>query len=522
VSYPKNIVQLRPTKGINVDLPPSEVGNEFYTTANNMHFRDGFASRTLGEVQVYPNLLSNLRNIINLQVAGINYWVYTGENTITAVTGSTHSDITPIGGLTTRDDPNTYTTSLLNGILTWNNGDDPPQFWDGVTGNPMTELPGWIAGDRAEAIRPFKFHLFALDLTESTAGQLPMNLKWSSAAAPGNIPTQWLPAADNDAGDTQLSDTPGAIIDAAPLRGAFIIYKQQSTYICDFIGGQFVFSFRKLFVTSGVLSRNCITEYNGRHFVLTDDDIVVHDGNQVQSLLDKRARRAVFSGLDQANFQSSFVVNYEKRKELWFCLPSAGNFFADTAIIYNLQEDAWSRRDLVETAHGAIGIVSDTTVDESWNADPDPWDGDLTRWDEQLFNASELSLVLASTNETTPTDSKMLEVDIGPDFDGVPVNGLLQKLEMHFDEPARLKLVKRCYPKVNANPGTEITFRIGGSDIIGGPITWSAPTVWTQGVSERLDLFAQGHYISFEASSTGAQPWELIGFDLELELRGYH
>ena len=177
---------------------------------------------------------------------------------------------------------------------------------------------------------------------------------------------------------------------------------------------------------------------------------------------------------------------------------------------------------MVEVAHVVTGIVIDTTIDKSWDSDAEAWNIDLTRWDEQLFNASQQSLVLASTDETTPTDSKLLEVDIGPDFDGVPITGLLQKLEMHFDEPDRLKLVKRCHPKINANPGTEITFRIGGSDIIGGPITWSPPTVWTQGVTERLDLFAQGRYISFEASSTGLQPWQLVGFDLEMELRGYH
>ncbi len=523
MSYPKNIIQLRPKRGLNSDLPPSEISMEEYSTGNNMHFREGFAQRSRGEVEIYDPLLSNLRNIINLQDnQGDNFWVYTGQDTISVVEGPTHTDITPVGGLVSRDDPNTYTTSLLNGLLIWNNGDDVPYFWDLVPANPLTELPGWIAGDRCEAMRPFKFHLFALDMTESVAGQLPMKIKWSSAAEPGAVPDSWTPAADNDAGDTQLSDTPGKIIDAAPLRGAFIIYKEHSTYICDYVAGQFVFNFRKLFVTSGVLSRNCITEYNGHHFVLTDDDIVRHDGNNIESLLDNRARRAVFSGLDVSNFQSSFVINYEKKKELWFCLPSAGNFFADVAVIYNLQEDAWSRRDLVECAHGNTGIVTDTIPDASWDADTQAWDLDLTAWDEQDGTNSQLSIVLASTDETVPTDSRLLEADAGSDFDGKPVNGLLQKLDMHFDEPDRVKIVKRIYPKVNANTGTEIVFRLGSSSQPGGAIAWSAPVTFTKGGQERIDTFAQGKYIAFEASSDGLLPWQLIGFDLEVEIRGYH
>ena len=523
MSYPKNIVQFRPKRGLNVDLPPSEISAEEYSQGNNVHFREGFAQRSLGEQQVYGTLLSNLRNIINLQSdAGENFWVYTGESLVTAVVGAVHSDITILAGLTTRDDPNTYTTSLLNNLLIWNNGDDVPQFWSSVAAQRMLELPGWIAGDRAEVVRPFKNHLFAGDMTESVAGRLPNKIKWSDAADPGFVPPGWTPTAAGDAGDVELSDTPGPIIDFLPLRGSLIIYKQHSTYICDFVGGQFVFSFRKLFHTSGVLARNCVTEYNGRHYVLTDDDIVVHDGNTIRSLLDDRARRAVFDNLDADNFQSSFVINYEKRKELWFCLPSAGNFFADKAVIYNLQEDAWSLRDLVEVAHGITGIVSDTTISDQWNDNTSLWNNEVRRWDQQLQNEAEQSIVLASTDEALPLTSRLLEADLPSDFDGVPVNGLLQKLEMHFDEPDRLKLVKRCYPKMSANTGTQVEIRLGGSDFPGGPITWSPPFTFIKDVTERVDAFAQGRYISFELSSSSLNPWQLIGFDLEVEMRGYH
>ena len=120
------------------------------------------------------------------------------------------------------------------------------------------------------------------------------------------------------------------------------------------------------------------------------------------------------------------------------------------------------------------------------------------------------------------TDSRLLEADVGTSFDGVPVNGVLQKLEMHFDEPDRVKLVKRVYPKVEANDSTAITIRVGGSERPGGAITWSAPATFIKGSQERIDTFAQGKYISFEASSTGINPWQLIGWDLEMELRGYH
>ena len=128
---------------------------------------------------------------------------------------------------------------------------------------------------------------------------------------------------------------------------------------------------------------------------------------------------------------------------------------------------------------------------------------------------------MGSTDETVATDSRLLEADRGSDFDGVPVEGLLQKLEMSFDEPDRLKIVKRVFPKVTANTGTEIDIRMGSSDFPGGAIAWSAPVTFIKGSVERIDTFAQGRYISFEASSDGQLPWQMIGFDLELEIRGY-
>ena len=522
MSLPKQIVQMRPARGVNVDLPPSEVSDEEVTFTRNIHFRNGLPSRTIGETQRYGTLLSNLRNIINVEAnSGTNFWVYTGEDSISSVQAMTHTDITPAGGLTSRDDPNTYTTSLLNGILCWNNGDDPPQFWDGVAANPMTELPGWIAGDRCEALRPFKNHLFALAMTESVGGSLPMKLKWSTAAAAGQIPGSWTPDITNEAGDTQLADTPGQIVDGLQLRSSFVIYKEGSTYLADFIGGQFVFSFRKLFVTSGILSRNCVTEYNGKHYALTDDDIIVHDGHTITSLLNKRARKAVFGGLDQSNFQSSFVINYEQQQEIWFCLPSAGNFYCDTVLIYNLVDDAWSQRDLVECAHGASGRVTDEVQDNTWDADSQAWDLDTTNWNAQQSSGSQRDMMLASTDEATPLASRLLEVDTGSDFDGVPINATIQKTSMHFGEPEKLKLIRRVWPKVQANAGTAIDIRIGSQMAIEDPIEWSASQSFIQGTTRHIDTFTQGRYLSFEASTVGGVQWQMSGFDLEMELRGY-
>ena len=165
MSYPKKIVKVRPIGGIVNDLPPSEVAPQFYTTGSNMHFRSSFAERTKGHKKVYSGTLTKLRNLINLQVAGVNYLVYHGTDESTVVTGSTHPDITKGAGLTGTTTANKITSGLLNGVHFMNNAVDAPLFWDGVPANAMTDLTGWCASTTCQAMRAVKCPLFAVEIS---------------------------------------------------------------------------------------------------------------------------------------------------------------------------------------------------------------------------------------------------------------------------------------------------------------------------------------------------------------------
>ena len=185
MSYPKKIVKVRPIGGIVADLPASEVAQQFYTAGENMHFRSSFAERTKGHAKVYTGTLTTLRNLSNCQIGSTNYWVYHGATTSSVVTGATHTDITKVG-LTGTTVANRITSGLLNGVHFFNNGIDAPQFWDGIPANKTADLTGWPASTTCKAMRAFKFHLFAMDISKP-AGEFPMQVLWSSAAAPGTI-----------------------------------------------------------------------------------------------------------------------------------------------------------------------------------------------------------------------------------------------------------------------------------------------------------------------------------------------
>jgi len=521
MSYPKKIVKVRPMGGIVNDIPAFEVAPQFYTSGENMHFRSNFAERTLGHAQVYTGTLSTLRNLNNVQIGSSNYWVYHGTDKSHVVTGATHNDITKALGITGTTAANSITSGLLNGVHFMNNGVDAPMFWDGIPANAMTDLTGWPASTTCKAMRAFKFHLFAMDISKP-AGDFEMQVLWSDAAAPGTIPSTWTPAATNEAGDVELSQTPGRVIDGAGLRSSFAMYKQHSAYLADYVGGNNIFNFRRMFITSGVLSRNCIAEYRGRHVVVTDGDIIITDGSVTESIADNRMRKFLFNQLDQTNFEATFVVNFAQENEVWVCFPAAGSTFCNLALVWDGVANAWGVRELPDITHAASGIVSDSTPSEFWDDDAGFWDDDTTTWNQQNFSHADDRIVMAQPDDVTPTSSQFLEVDSGKTFDGTNITANIVKHSMTFDEPNRVKFLRRLVPHIQGQAGTIVKIRAGSQMNCSDAIAWSTEQDFTVGTSACIDTFAQGRYLSFEFRSVGENPWCMTGFDVEAELRGYY
>ncbi len=465
--------------------------------------------------------LTTLRNISNCQVEGNNYWVYHGTDKSSVVLGGVHDDITKAGGITGSVVANVITSGLLNGVHFMNNGIDAPMFWDGIPANPMTDLTGWPASTTCKAMRAFKFHLFAMDISKP-AGEFPMQVLWSDAAAPGTIPSSWTPAATNESGDVELSQTPGQVIDGLALRSSFMLYKQHSAYIADYVRGNNIFNFRRAFITAGVLTRNCIAEYRGRHFVVTDGDIILTDGSTMESIADNRMRKFLFNQLDQTNFEATFVASFPKQNEIWVCFPSAGSTFCDLALIWDGVANAWGVRELPDIAHAAVGIVSDVAVSEFWDDDDEVWDDDTTTWNQQNFSNADDRFVLAQPDDNFPTSSKFFEVDSGRTFDGANIAACISKYSMSFDDPNRVKFLRRLVPHIEADAGTELKIRAGSQMVSSDPIAWSNEVTYKVGTDFQVDTFAQGKFLSFEFRSDAIEPWLITGFDVEAELRGYY
>ena len=511
MAMPKQLLRLRPRRGVATDVPAWSLPVDMLSQADNLVFRQGLAERAPSTVAVYdPPSVAPLI-LLNTQIGGTNFWIYASATAAYAVETSNHTDITHASGQQSNNNVAKLSLDLLNGVPFFNNGLDEPMYWDGDVGTNFVDLPGWTASETCEFMVPHRFHLFAFNMNEA-GGEFPNKIKWSDAAAPGNVPASWTPAATNEAGSTTLSDTPGELITAANMRGSLMIYKTGSTHIADYIGGNEVFAFRTLFVQSGALTRHSVVDVNGRHLVVTDGDIVMTDGNDIRSIAQDRQKRSLFTSLDQDNYENLFAVYYRQKNEVWICFPESGSSTCTRAMIYDVAHDAWGERDLAGISFGATGIINDTASDESWDSDSEVWDNDLTEWNRQNFSLATEELVLADS--ATPD---FLEVGRGSES----LTSTLARADIDFDAPERLKFVKRVHVRLDASSAIDFSVRIGTRNTLGDAVTWTSPVTFNSD-DGFANVLAIGKYISIELSATTDTTFKITGLDLEAEMRGYH
>ena len=103
-------------------------------------------------------------------------------------------------------------------------------------------------------------------MTESGT-DLQNKVRWSDSST--TIPTTWVAGATNDAGTNTIGDDGDFIVDGFQLINLLYL-QERSTWLMNYIGGNLVFSFQKLFNDTGILSRNCAVEFDGKHFVVVE------------------------------------------------------------------------------------------------------------------------------------------------------------------------------------------------------------------------------------------------------------
>lgn len=498
--------------GISPDALPQELPINAWSGGKNVVFRDGGVQRVKGEAQFSNTPSVAPYWLAPYQTATKRFWIHAGLAAVYADDGTTLTDITgtaPTGAIDDR-----WTGGSLNGVFVANNGVDVPTYWGGDTGVNLAALPGWNANWRAKVIRPFKFHLIALDITKSGT-RYPFMLKTSAAAVAGSVPSSWDetdPAVDTYEQD--VAETPDALIDGLALGDVFIIYKERSMYSLQYTeNAQNPWLLRRLPGDVGMLAPGCAVQTPQGHVVLTAGDVVVHAGQGARSILTGRMRKWLWSRMDSTNYRRAFVTANPERSEAWICFPEAGQATCSLAIVWNWETDTLGIRQLNSVTYGAFGQI-DTTSAASWNAQTETWDNASGAWDASEYSQSSARLLLS---QTTP---RISIVDTGLSFNGTNIAAYVERSGLSFDAPEQVKLIKSITPRINAPTGTVLTITVGGSMDAEQAPTIQGSTTYTVGTSRKADLFASGRFLYWKISSSSRQGWEIKSVDMDVSPLG--
>jgi hypothetical protein len=510
--------------GAILDRPSYMLPPEAWSLAHNMDFRDGVARKMKGTSQVFgtPGVAPHFA--MPIQSASQTWWLYTSLTKGYVYDGATHTDITRTsGGDYTAANTRDWNGTILGGIPILNSGTDVPQYWASYSAaTKLAALSNWTSTHRCKVMRALGPHLIAGNITKG-ATLYPHMVKTSHPADPGSLPSSWDQTDETkDATENDLSDVQsGQIMDMMPLRGQMFIYKENAVWRMRFIGGRFVWAYDSFLETIGVLASRCVGVLSDgqKHVVWGQDDVVVHDGQQAYSIVDKRTRKTLFSEIDTTNYLNCFAFDKPDSKQMFLCYPESGQTHPTKALVWNYGEGSsgvfstsaiWFRNAVTGTVE-----TSDTGT---WASDSNEWNTDLTQWSS---SSRRRTVILDSAN------TKFFVTESGEQRDGVNFTTTLRREGLAqvgrkrngewIVDFERRKFYNRIWLKITGGP---VSVRLGIQELIPGPITWSTAKTFDPSTQTYLDFEGSGRAVSVEISSNANVSWELEGYKLDISLAG--
>lgn len=491
------------------DQFPVDIPDNAFSYASNVRFAGGFAGRLGGHIQVFGALGTTPLFIQPMIYGASRFVIYPGTNKIFADDGTTETEVTGTAPTGTATDK--WTGDVFQGLAILNNQVDVPQYWDGNIATNFATFPTWNANWRAKSVSTYRNFIVAVNITKA-ATRYPQLVKWSDSAEPGAMPNSWNEADPTTlAGEFPLADTQGELVDAVTLGGVQIIYKTDSMYSMQFVGGEQVFNFQLIEKNVGLLSQNCAVAFPGGHACIGNGDIYIHNGGNSRSIVSEKARDWFFGNLDVTYRGLSFACVNPSKKEIWFCAPGTGFSSCTYALVWNWETNTIGQRDLPSLYHGNTGQI-DVTAISVWDSYTDVWDDVTETWSQTQYNPSETRLILASAN------AELYLPDRGQTFDGTDYSSVLQRTDLVFGDPAIVKAIKSVWIRVDAPTGTMLQFRLGSRGTPDTDITWSGYVNYTVGSSLKVDSLVNGRFIGYEVKSTSGATWRIKGLTFEFEM----
>jgi len=518
--------------GLQTDKKPYELEVEAWSDAQNIRFSALGASKFPGHKLVYTTTMIHdpywLFPWHNSASPGFS-WLYPSFTRIARIIGTAHTDLTRFTSTLGDDDYAASVSSLWSGILL---GDLPIWCYDGQVDPPQAfnssntrfeDLPNWPADTFTDILVTLQSFAIALRVKKSGVAFNPRMVKWSEPADPGTYPNSWDETDPTKlTGEVTLADTEGEIVAGVLFNKTMLIYKSDSVISMRFVGGQSIFAFDTVFNGFGALSREAVGVLENSHIVVTEGDVIVHNGQTFQSVIDKKNRNLLFKFMSAALKGKTQVKIYEQLTEVWICycdINSLGQL--NKALIWNYLDNTWSQRDLQEFTYISFGFIDTISTSQIFNDISGDFDLDKGPFDEasaapvfdELLAADAANTELLALNFT----EKFKDTDIFSRLErtGLAIVGRDRQGQWRIDLDS-VKFVRRVYLKMDANGPVDVY--VGASFRVGGAVEWQGPFSFDPTIQSFFDCRVNTKFFNFKIESTSDRTWTLYSYTIDLSV----
>jgi len=369
----------------------------------------------------------------------------------------------------------------------------------------------------AKSMRAFRSFLVALNIKRGGVSY-PRVVKWSTESGIQGVPSSWNEtSAIVDAGEYELADSKGDILDGLQLRDTFMIYKEDATYSMSFVGTPFIFSFRQLSPTIGAIAKNCVAEFDGGHAIFGKGNFYINDGQRLKPILPQKLKEYVFTTIDGAQINKCFVAADYGRTEILFCFTAdgAGTSQPNKAIVWNYITNTFSIRDLPDLAHIGYGNVGNPTTSTTWAATTTSWAGTTGPW-TMSYDLQDKVLLFAD-----PSNTKLYRDGSGNREDTVDMVSYVERTGITLNEQGQpdhttVKRISSIWPKMSINGSDAINVYLGTQMSTEGGISWNAPVSFNPDSQTKVSVRGTGKLYAVRFESTTDMNWELDGYSIEV------
>ncbi len=497
-------------QGIFPDIPAHDTKIEILTDCRNVRFINNSAHRVGGFTYLHSST-APINHIFHADFQGTDYIIFSDGDKLYSLSGTSVNTLYTFPTTVSRP-----TSIYFNDLYIFSSEEISPIYWN-FTSSTASALPYLPSDVKFKTVRNFKSCLIGLNATTASA-EYPYLVWWTHPADPGSLPSWDYTDPTKLAGRYDLVDDTGDIIDGRVLGNTFYIYKENSIYAMNYIGGAYFFGFSKICDTDGIASVNCIEEVEGNHVVFGRKNIYLFDGNKTVSLVEGKIKKFVFSNISKKAYSKCFVFKNRYFQEIFFCFPAYGADRCNTALVWNYKYNTFYIIDLPDVNHGGFATTPYSVM--QWDAIYDTWDDYPYRWDdadEVPFNqrvlfANDSGILLFDTLTTLAgaiTYPAYIEKKgISTYEDGEP----------NFAE--KYKLLRYIRPKIHTKNNTKLTFWVGTMNNIHEEPVYKIKKTYTVGRNFNMDCLLSGRYFAIKIISDDLNVWRLDNIDMEFVYEG--